>query len=181
MLFERPHQGAGVFIATLIYGCAACAVAAQPEPLRVSITTHLGDRQEFQEGDHVQFLLGLNRDVYILLIYQDARGALTQMIPNSTDRSGFFKATRYLHIPDAGTPFQFVVGPPFGTETVWLYAANQPFPELAGAVLDNGLKRLGQSHIELVTALQNHARKQDLHYVSANVQLKTHPGTPRQN
>ena len=181
MLFERPHEGAGLGLAALIYGCAACAVAAQPEPLRVSITTHLGDRQEFQEGDRVQFLLDLNRDAYILLIYQDARGALTQMIPNNTDRSGYFKAARYLGIPDARTPFQFVVGPPFGTETVWVYAAPQPFPELAGAVLDNGLKRLSASHTGMAAVLQTYARQKDLQYVSANVQLSTHPGTPASN
>lgn len=173
MLFEQTHKGAVLFFTILMYGCAA--VAATPEPLRVSITTHLGDQQEFQQGDHVQFLLDLSRDAYILLIYQDARGVLTQMIPNTTDPNGFFKAARYLHIPGADTPFEFVVGPPFGTETVWLYAASQPFPELVGAVLDNGMKRLRQSHIELVTALQTHARKQDLHYVSASVQLKTYP------
>jgi len=90
-----------------------------------------------------------------LLIYQDARGTLTQMIPNTTDRRGFLKAAHYLGIPDARTPFEFVVGPPFGTETVWVYAANQPFPEFEGAVLDNGLKRLIQSQNGLVAALQN--------------------------
>ncbi|MBI3774464.1 MAG: DUF4384 domain-containing protein [Gammaproteobacteria bacterium] len=152
-----------------------CNVATAAEPLYVNITTHLGDRQEFQAGDRVQFLLDLSQDAYILLIYQDARGALTQMIPNRTDRSGFFKAARYLGIPDARTPFEFVVGPPFGTEIVWVYAASQPFPELEGAVLDNGLKRLIPSHDGLIAALQSHAGKKDFQYVAASVQLRTHP------
>lgn len=162
-----------IFLIALLYGCATGSVAAA-EPLHVSITTHLGDRQEFQEGDRIQFLLDLNRDAYILLIYQDALGALTQMIPNTTDRSGFFKAARYLSIPDTRTPFEFVVGPPFGTETVWVYASNQPFPELEGAILDNGLKRLTQSHDSLVAALLSFTRKKDSHYVAASVQLSTH-------
>ena len=152
-----------------------CNVATAAEPLHVNITTHLGDQQEFQAGDRVQFLLDLSQDAYILLIYQDARGALTQMIPNTVNRSGFFKAARYLGIPDARMPFEFIVGPPFGTETVWVYAASQPFPELDGAVLDNGLKRLTQSHEGLVAALQSYAQKNALHYVAASVQLRTHP------
>ena len=168
-----------IFLAALLHGFAAGGTTTAAEPLHVTITTHLGDRQEFQEGDRVQFLLDLNRDAYILLIYQDARGALTQMIPNTTDRSGFFKAARYLGIPDARTPFEFIVGPPFGTETVWVYAAPQPFPELEGAVLDNGLKRLTQAHAGMAAALQTHARQKNVHYVSAHVQLSTHPGTPR--
>lgn len=69
----------------------------------------------------------------------------------------------------------FVVGPPFGTEIVWVYAASQPFPELEGAVLDNGLKRLIPSHDALVAALQSYAQKNDLYYVAASVQLSTHP------
>jgi hypothetical protein len=169
------------FLAAWLCGFAACGIAADTEPLRVSITTHLGDRQDFEAGDRVQFLLDLNRDAYILLIYQDARGTLTQMIPNTTDRSGFFKAAHYLGIPDARTPFEFVVGPPFGTETVWVYAASQPFPELEGAVLDNGFKRLTQSQDDLVAALQSYARQTDLRYVAASVQLNTHPGTARNN
>ncbi len=169
------HTRRSDFFAALLCGLVVCNTATATEPLHVNITTHLGDRQEFQEGDRVQFLLDLNHDAYILLIYQDARGALTQMIPNRTDRSGFFKAARYLGIPDARTPFEFVVGPPFGTETVWVYAASQPFPELEGAVLDNGLKRLTQSHDGLVAALQSYARKKELHYVAASVQLSTRP------
>ncbi len=159
-----------LFLAALLHGFG---VATAAEPLQVNITTHLGDRQEFQAGDRVQFLLDLSRDAYILMIYQDARGVLTQMIPNTTDRSGFFKVARYLGIPDARTPFEFIVGPPFGTETVWVYAASQPFPELEGAVLDNGLKRLNESQSGMAAALQTYARQKDLHYVSAQVQLRT--------
>jgi len=161
--------------AILLSGVAA----ADETPLRVNITTHLGDQQEFQQGDRVQFLLDLNRDAYVLLIYQDASGALTQLVPNAIERNGFYKAARYLSIPDARVPFEFIVGPPFGAETVWAFGSNAPFPELTGSTLSNGLKRLDQPLAAITALLNDSAKRGNTRFVTGHVRLVTHAGAPR--
>ncbi len=164
---------ATLFALLLVYAGAGFA-ATDESPLRIGITTHLGDHQEFQQGDRVQFLLDLNRDAYVLLIYQDASGALTQLVPNAIEKNGFYKAARYLSIPDARIPFEFVVGPPFGTETVWAFGSNAPFPELHGATLKNGLKRLDQPLAVVTSLLNDSAKRGQTTFVSGRVQLVTH-------
>jgi hypothetical protein len=154
---------------TLVFGAAAAGDSA----LRVNITTHLGDDQEFQHGDRVQFLLDLNRDAYVLLIYQDANGALTQLVPNTVEPTGFYRAARYLRIPDRRVPFEFVVGPPYGTETVWAFASNAPLPELAGVPLSNGLKRLDVAMDAVTTLLNETTKRGKTQIVTSRVRLVT--------
>jgi hypothetical protein len=160
-------------IATWLLALYVGAAGADDAPLRIDITTHLGDRQEFQHGDRVQFLLDLNRDAYVLLIYQDAAGALTQLVPNNVEPSGFYKAARYLRIPDRRVPFEFVVGPPYGTETVWAFGSDTPLPELPGTPLSNGLKRLNIEMEEVTTLLGEASKRGPTRIVTSQVQLVT--------
>lgn len=174
MRFNPRSPAACVLALGLIMLSLGGAAVADELPLRINITTHLGDRQEFQQGDRVQFLLDLNRDAYVLLIYQDASGALTQLVPNSVESNGYYKAARYLSIPDARVPFEFIVGPPFGTETVWAFGSNAPFPELRGSTLNNGLKRLDLSMTAITTLLNETAKRGRANVVTSHVQLVTH-------
>ena len=148
------------------------AVIADDAPLQISITTHLGDKQEFREGDRVQFLLNLNRDAFLLLIYQDAQGTLTELVPNGWEKTGFHKAARYLSVPDSRLPFEFIAGKPFGAETVWAFAADQPFPVLDGVLLQNGLRKLSQPLDAVFARLERGDGK--AHFVAAHVGLTTH-------
>ena len=52
------------------------AHAAEPKNIDVKITTHLGDRQEFVEGDRISFLLSLERDAHVYLFYRDAADSM---------------------------------------------------------------------------------------------------------
>ena len=112
------------------------------DKMTVSITTHLGDRQTFQKGDPLSFLLSLNRDAYLLLIYENAAGKLLQVLPNPFEGQRLYRAGLFMPFPDRTASFRFKIDAPFGKETLWAFASDLPFPRLEGKPLKNGFKLL---------------------------------------
>lgn len=116
--------------------------AGSEVPIQVEITTHLGDGQRFMEGDTISFFLNLDRDAHVVVIYEDAERQPIQIIPNANREDNFYPAGGFIPLPGENSGFRFRVTPPFGRETLWVFASLAPIPELSGAVLDNKLKRL---------------------------------------
>jgi len=94
----------------------------------VDITTHLGDGQRFREGDEISLLLSLDRDAYVLLIYRDAAGRLSRLLPLPGKTDQHMAAGAFLPFPDKQAGLRLTVTPPFGREAAWLFAAGIPFP-----------------------------------------------------
>ena len=115
----------------------------------VEVTTYLGDRQNFREGDVVSFLLTLEHDAYITAIYVDADNNLFRLIPNSQQTSHYYQADLFIPIPPQNAGYNFRVQPPYGNETLWVFASDSESPELEGTNLDNGLVQL-KGHIDAV-------------------------------
>jgi len=111
-------------------------------PINVDVTTHLGNKQTFLAGDTVSFFLSLDIDAHLLVIYEDANGHLTQLVPNSLLNKTLYKAGLYIPLPDKNAAFHFKVQAPFGEETLWAFASDVAFPELDGRYLKNGLKQI---------------------------------------
>lgn len=124
--------------------------------LDIDITTQLGDQQTYVEGDNLEFLMNLSQDAYVLILYIDASDNITQILPNGFTANNVIKSGLYINIPDQFAPFQFTVAAPFGRETVWAYASKDPFPELPGKDLKNGLKQLKLSLAKIRSFLERH-------------------------
>lgn len=116
--------------------------ASEAPALSVDITTHLGDDQEFRQGDEIRLLVSLSEPAWLLILYQDAAGRLIQILPNSRSPRRRYDAGSYFPIPDKAQPFVYRVAEPYGQEYAWVIAGAQPVPELAGKVLPNGLRLL---------------------------------------
>lgn len=114
----------------------------QIKSIDIDITTHLGDVQSFQEGDTISFLISLDTDAHVLVIYENADGQLVQLLPNKVSRKSFLSAGLFMGLPDPDADFIFKVQPPFGKETLWAFALDTSLPELKGQYLDDGLKLL---------------------------------------
>jgi len=91
----------------------------------LELTTHLGDQQQFVEGDEIQFLLSLGQDAYIYMLYLDASGAITQILPNVNQHSHFYSAGYFLTIPEYENLYRFTISEPFGEESIWVIASDQ--------------------------------------------------------
>jgi len=112
--------------------------------INIEITTHLGNQQTFVEGDDLSFLFNLDRDAYLLAIYQDAEGNLIQLLPNRESSSLPQKAGMFIPLPKQNAKFRFKIQAPFGKEELWIFASDQLPPELPGDNLSNGLKVLSE-------------------------------------
>ncbi|MBV1883599.1 MAG: DUF4384 domain-containing protein [Pseudomonadales bacterium] len=98
--------------------------------LEVGITTHLGDKQQFQQGDRLTLLITLSDNAYLVLIYKDATNKLEQIYPNRWSAQTVFPAGYFQPFPSTTNPFEFIVSEPYGQEEVWLVASRKPFSEL---------------------------------------------------
>lgn len=107
--------------------------------IEIGITTHLGDQQRFVRGDDISFLVNLNKDAYLLILFHDASNQLWQLVPNDYNQHNFFKAGDYLSIPNESLPYKFIASPPFGKETIFAFASDQPFPSFNYSLTKNGM------------------------------------------
>lgn len=135
--------------------------------INISITTHLGENQIFNEGDVVSFLLNLDRDAYVLLVYQDAAGNLAPLFP--VNDKGWVMAGDFLPFPNEDMGLRFVVNAPFGQEKVWAFAASKPFP-ISGK--ERSIKVFADLNTLLIT-VRRHGDKTDISYGEAFTQLST--------
>jgi len=118
---------------------SAVVYAGEPRPVEVNITTHLGDRQSFVDGDRISFLLSLDNDAYVYLFYRDAAANLLQLLPNERMPDHFFSAGLFMPVPSAQQAFQFTVQPPYGEEFLYAIASSNDALAFPGKPLDNGL------------------------------------------
>lgn len=142
------------------------------------MTSHLGDGQTFREGDIVSFLLSLDHDAYLLLVYQDAAGNLLKIFPDPSNPSGFVRAGRFLDFPFKGSSFRLRVSPPFGTESLWAFAASSPFPVLEGKMQNDGAVLFEKNVQWLLDKVRVYGRHPGMAYGEARAVLTTQLARP---
>lgn len=144
-------------MAFLIYACATPTKTKTVKTnINVSITSHLGDNQTFRKGDSLYYFLSLDQKAYVLLIYETAEKQIIQIFPNKFVQKKTFDAVNFYRIPDKSMPLSFEVSEPFGRESIWVFAADVPFPHTPGKETENGLKVLAvQNMLSLKKRLEN--------------------------
>jgi len=117
-------------ITLLLAGCSTSDKSTmsdrvKPESIPLELTTHLGDQQQFVDGDEIQFLLSLGQAAYIYMYYIDAANKITQILPNENQRTNFYAAGYFLTIPEYENLYRFTISEPFGKESIWIFASDQ--------------------------------------------------------
>lgn len=161
-----------LYITLLI--CLYCSVSSASEkslqPIGIEATTHLGDQQTFRKNDVVSFLLSLERDAYITAIYVDAHNNLYQIIPNAIQQDNFYSANLFIPVPPQNATYNFKVQPPYGEETLWVFASDTNRVQLKGQKLDTGIVKLTQTLEEIRSVIKSSSRQQ---FDEASVHIKT--------
>jgi len=139
----------------------------------IGITSHLGDKQTYKEGDVISFYLSLDRDAFVIIIYQDAAGNLTQIIPNELSRNNFYLAGDFFSVPNAESPFEFVINKPFGTEYLWAFANDKALPILKGKKMKNGFILLTVSMEKIKETLDKFAKKSNGYFGQTSTSITT--------
>lgn len=146
--------------------------AGEPRQIEVGITTHLGDRQSFVDGDRISFLLSLESDAYVYLFYRTAEAQLIQLLPNERMSDHFFDAGLFMPVPSAQQAFQFTVQPPYGEEAIYAVASDNgklSFPEDR---LANGLILLDADFEEISDSIKADSTRL---FGRGDLQLTTQP------
>ncbi|HJU05973.1 MAG TPA: DUF4384 domain-containing protein, partial [Nitrospiraceae bacterium] len=82
----------------------------------------------YVEGEHLIIFLQSTRDGYLKLDYFQADGTVVHMVPNMFRGQELIKAGRNYVFGDQSAPEQFLIGAPFGNETIKAILSERPIP-----------------------------------------------------
>jgi hypothetical protein len=164
-----------VCVASRLTGCGVGSERDSLPPLDVSITTHLGDAQTFRDGDPLSFFISLGSDAHVLMLYEDASGAVIQLLPNADFQTTLVPAGEFISMPPPDAPFTLRVAAPFGAEKVWLIASEKPLPGLPSRRVANGVPHVDGDVATIRETLQAHALSNRSRYGEASVRIVTQP------
>jgi len=88
------------------------------------------DKKAYTMGEKVRVSIKGNKPFYAKVIYKDAGGELLQILPNPHRAENYFHGGTVYDIPTKDDTFELEVSPPFGEETVLVYASTSPLGEI---------------------------------------------------
>ncbi len=113
---------------------AIAAVSGNPEtgddpsaPLSVRVWT---DRKEYKAGQKIKVYLRGNKPFFARVIYKDASGGMVQLLPNPFRSDNYFQGGTMYELPTGNDRFELEVSPPFGEESIIVYASSSPLGDI---------------------------------------------------
>ena len=146
-------------------------------PLAVKVWT---DRETYSQGQSMKVYLKGNKPFYAKVVYRDARGSLVQILPNAHRTSHHFNGGTVYEIPSDRDSFTLKVMPPFGEESVTVYAGTRPLGDLDTQDADgvylvrDGMEAVGVK-TRGVMITQEAGPSGAAEFVEASRPLTTHP------
>ncbi len=89
-------------------------------PLNVKLWT---DKETYREGDKIKIYLKGNKPFFARVIYRDAAKTNLQLLPNPYRQDNYFQGGVIYEIPSGNDKFELEVSPPFGDESIIVYAS----------------------------------------------------------
>jgi hypothetical protein len=96
-------------------------------PLNVRLWT---DKKEFRKGDKIRIYIQGNKPFYARVHYRDVKGEIVQLLPNPYRTDNYFNGGVIYEIPSGNDRFELEVSPPFGEESISLYASTSPLGDI---------------------------------------------------
>jgi len=96
-------------------------------PLNVRLWT---DKKEFKKGDKIRIYIQGNKPFYARVHYRDIKGEIIQLLPNPYRTENYFNGGVIYEIPSGNDRFELEVSPPFGEESISLYASTSPLGDI---------------------------------------------------
>ncbi len=114
-------------------------VVVEPDDIRqeqpsfyVHVEVDRPDRT-YREGDELVLRVRSERDAHLHVLYRQGDGKVFQIFPNAGQRDGRIAAGRDVVFPEEKDTFRWIVGPPFGRETIKVIVADRPLEPLSAA------------------------------------------------
>ena len=96
-------------------------------PLNVRLWTN---SKKYKTGEKVKIYLKANKPFYARILYNDASGAILQLLPNPFRTATYFNGGIVYEIPNNEDDFDLTVTPPLGAERISVYASTSPLGEI---------------------------------------------------
>ncbi len=96
-------------------------------PLKVKAWT---DKKEYKTSEKIKVYVKGNKPFYARVLYKDASGVTLQLLPNPYRTDNYFNGGVIYEIPAGNDRFELEVNPPFGEESVIVYASSTPLGEI---------------------------------------------------
>jgi len=96
-------------------------------PLNVKVWT---DKKEYKNSEKIKVYVRGNKPFYARVVYKDASGKTVQLFPNPYSSDNYFKGGTVYEIPSGEDRFDLEVSPPFGSESVTVYAGSSQLGDL---------------------------------------------------
>jgi len=89
-------------------------------PLTVKVWS---DKETYREGEKIKIYLKGNKPFFARVIYRDAAKNNLQLLPNPYRQDNYFQGDVTYVIPSGTDKFELEVNPPFGEESIMIYAS----------------------------------------------------------
>jgi hypothetical protein len=89
-------------------------------PLTVKVWT---DKETYRAGEKIKMYLKGNKPFFARVIYRDAVKNNLQLLPNPYRQDNYFQGGVIYEIPSGTDKFELEVNPPFGEESIMIYAS----------------------------------------------------------
>ena len=89
-------------------------------PLTVKVWT---DKEAYREGEKIKIYLQGNKPFFAKVIYLDSGKNNLQLLPNPYRQDNYFQGGVIYGIPSGTDKFELEVNPPFGEESIMIYAS----------------------------------------------------------
>ena len=106
------------------------------------------DKKTYAEGEKVKVFIKGNKSFYARVLYKDAGGDIIQILPNPHRAGNYFNGGSTYEVPAKGDTFELEVGPPFGEESVLVYASTSPLGEI-GTQAHGGVYEIRTGSVEI--------------------------------
>lgn len=87
--------------------------------------------RSYREGDTLSINVACEADAYVYVLYKQADGQVFQIFPNAKRPNNRVKARQAVQLPGDEDLFTWVVGEPFGKETIKVLASREPLEGLS--------------------------------------------------
>lgn len=100
-------------------------------------------KKHYKKGEKIEIFLRGNRDFYARIVDINDQGDIVQLLPNGYRTRSFFKGGTTYKIPDEEDRFDLTVSPPFGKDTIIVYASEVPLGQVDMQEIGSGLSVYG--------------------------------------
>jgi hypothetical protein len=96
-------------------------------PLIVNVWT---DKKEYRSGEKIRIYIKGNKPFYAVVLHKGIKGESLQLLPNPYRKENYFNGGVIYEIPSGNDRFELEVSPPFGEESVSVYASTSPLGDI---------------------------------------------------